>query len=270
MKIVALVVLLVAIVVGAWFVLRPKPEPVLPPPPVVVKPDPQIKVIGTSVQGRALQSFTFGHGSTTLAFVGGIHGGYEWNSVELAQKAVEYLKANPSFLPPGLTVTVIPNANPDGFALGKEASARFNANKVDLNRNFDCEWQAEATWRGEQVSAGTAAFSEPEAQALRDFFLAVKPSAVIFWHSQANTVYASKCAGNILPETKTIMNTYAAAAGYGTAETFDAYAVTGAAEDWLASINIPAITVELKTHETVEWDQNLAGIKALMGYYSLN
>jgi len=42
---------------------------------------------------------------------------------------------------------------------------------------------------------------------------------------------------------------------------------TGDAEGWLASINIPAITVELKTRDTTEWNQNLAGIKAIFGYY---
>ncbi|MDA1334643.1 MAG: hypothetical protein O2794_01340 [bacterium] len=48
---------------------------------------------------------------------------------------------------------------------------------------------------------------------------------------------------------------------------FDAYEITGDAEGWLASINIPAITVELKTHETIEWSQNKAGIEALFKYY---
>ena len=64
------------------------------------------------------------------------------------------------------------------------------------------------------------------------------------------------------------MNVYAKASGYNAIKTFDSYAITGDSEGWLASINIPAITVELKTHETVEWEQNLAGIKALLDYYN--
>jgi hypothetical protein len=63
------------------------------------------------------------------------------------------------------------------------------------------------------------------------------------------------------------MNAYAGATGYKAVDTFDAYEVTGDAEGWLASIGIPAITVELKTHEAVEWDRNLAGIKAMFAYY---
>ena len=118
------------------------------------------------------------------------------------------------------------------------------------------------------MSAGTAAFSEPEAAALRDFVLAEKPKAVVFWHSQANNVYASECEDGVLPTTLTLMSTYATAAGYGEVPVFDAYPITGDAEGWLASIGIPAVTVEMKGYETTEWTKNLAGIEATLGLYS--
>jgi hypothetical protein len=38
-------------------------------------------------------------------------------------------------------------------------------------------------------------------------------------------------------------------------------------EAWLAKVGIPAITVELTTHEDVEWEKNLAGIKSIFEYY---
>lgn len=122
-------------------------------------------------------------------------------------------------------------------------------------------------WRGNVVSAGTAPFSEPEARAIRDFTLTNSPTAVVFWHSQANTVYASECEDGIMPATIDIMDAYAKAAGYNAVDSFDAYEVTGDAEGWLASIGIPAITVELETHETIEWDRNLAGVLAIFEYY---
>lgn len=240
-------------------------------------------VIGYSVEGRALEAYTYGSGTTHLVFVGGIHGGYEWNSVVLAYEMMDYLKAQPTMLGNDVMVTVIPNANPDGvfrivgkegrFAAsdvpaGDQSAGRFNANKVDLNRNFDCKWQPESTWRGNKVSAGTSAFSEPEARAVRDFALKQKPDGFIFWHSQANAVYASECTAGILPETRAMMSAYAAAAGYTPVDTFDAYTVTGDAEGWLASVGIPAITVELATHEAVEFEKNLAGVKALMTRYA--
>ena len=267
------------------------PSPATPTPPVdlslVNRPKYKYKIIGTSVEGRKLETYTYGTGTTILVFVGGVHGGYEWNSVLLANQFIDYLSKNPKTVPSNLSVTVIPNLNPDAvFAVtGKEGrftmadvstdqavltAARFNANKVDLNRNFDCKWQATSTWQKKKVSGGTVAFSEPETAAFRDFVLAIKPAGVVFWHSKSNAVYASQCEKGILPATLEMMKTYATAADYPAVKTFDAYATTGAADDWLASQKIPAITVELSTHETIEWDKNLAGIKALLGYYGQN
>jgi len=40
--------------------------------------------------------------------------------------------------------------------------------------------------------------------------------------------------------------------------------VTGDASDWLATIGVPSIGAELKTHETVEFEQNLAGLEAVI------
>ncbi len=251
---------------------------------ILVIPGPVRLVIGTSVEGREIEAFTYGTGKKHFLFVGGIHGGYEWNSVLLAYNLMDYLKAFPEKIPPTMQVTIIPSANPDGVyevigiegrfestdvppETGVAGKGRFNAHNVDLNRNFDCKWKPESKWRGNTVSAGTAVFSEPEASAIRDFVLASNPTAAIFWHSQSNAVYASECTEGILPETRILMDTYAKAAGYLAVDTFDAYEVTGDAEGWLASIGIPAITVELKTHETIEWEKNLAGVTGLFTHY---
>jgi murein tripeptide amidase MpaA len=100
-------------------------------------------------------------------FVGGIHGGYEWNSILLAYEMADYLKGNPSVIPANLTVHIIPNLNPDGLflatglegrfvatditsnAMHTSGVGRFNANKVDLNRNFDCKWAQRKYLAGE-------------------------------------------------------------------------------------------------------------------------
>lgn len=246
---------------------------------------PQHTIIGTSVEGRQIEAYTYGKGNTPVLFVGGIHGGYEWNSVLLSYQFMDYLETHPEIIPENLRIVVIPSANPDGvYAVIKKegrfaradvpavvdttGTGRFNAHNVDLNRNFDCKWKPESTWRGNTVSAGTAAFSEPEAVAIRDFVLATKPASVVFWHSQSNAIYASECEAGILPETRAIMNAYSSGSTYPAVDSFTAYAITGDAEGWLASINIPAITVELKTHESIEWDRNLAGINALFAHYA--
>jgi predicted deacylase len=287
-----IVLILVAIVVGVFIIAGPHQAPPVVQPLVETKAvSPIHSVIGQSVQGRNIDAYTYGIGTTHLMFVGGIHGGYEWNSVILAYTFMDYLDANPdlyssnsSSSPASLTITVIPSANPDAVysVVGKEGRftaadvstsskvltrARFNADDVDLNRNFDCKWQPKSTWQSKTVSAGKSAFSEPEAAALRDYIESFHPDATIFWHSQSNAVYASQCKDGILPVTLDIMNAYSKASGYPAVKTFDAYTTTGAADDWMASIGMPAITVELKTHDTIEWSRNLAGIKSFIGYF---
>lgn len=267
-----------------YFFLREKQ---IEPPPVsesVELDEIKSEVIGTSVQGRKITAYTYGDGDTKLIFVGGIHGGYEWNSVLLAYELMDYLEENPEVVPQNISVIIVPSANPDGVyeVVGKEdrfeavdvpanlpvGTGRFNANGVDLNRNFDCRWQPKSMWRGNVVSAGNSVFSEPEAIAIRDLVLNTRPAAVVFWHSQSNAVYASECEEGILAETRVLMNSYAGAAGYPAVDVFDAYPVTGDAEGWLASIGIPAITIELSTHESIEWQKNLAGFKAVLKQYA--
>jgi len=247
----------------------------------------ETKNIGLSVENREINVTTFGSGETDLLFVGGIHGGYEWNSVLLAYEIIDYITENPSVVPDDIKIHIIPNLNPDGlfyvlkregrFTLldvnldeGRIGEGRFNANGVDLNRNFDCKWAPESSWRGNIVSAGSAPFSEPEATALKKYVDEISPESAIFWHSQANTVYASECENGIIPETITIMNLYADAARYNKVESFEAYPITGDVEGWLASVGIPAITVELESYKNSEFERNLAGVKSLLKFYSIS
>lgn len=277
--------LLVVIAAGVfsvfvWYKNSTKVEP----PPLIELPTTKYQIIGKSVEGRKIEAYTYGQGTKHLVFVGGIHGGYEWNSVYLAYRFMDYLETNPDFISEDIKVTVIPSMNPDGLYMvtkkdgiftvadittnvASTTAGRFNANKVDLNRNFDCKWQSGGKWKGNDVSAGTGPFSEPEAMALRDFTLSEKPQAFVFWHSQAGAVYASQCGSGILPETIGIMDSYSRAAGYAAVRSFDSYVITGAADDWLSTIGIPAISVELTDHNNIEWDKNLAGIKSLFDYY---
>ncbi|MCX6712697.1 MAG: M14 family metallopeptidase [Candidatus Vogelbacteria bacterium] len=242
-------------------------------------------VIGKSVEGRDIIAYNYGTGATKLLFVGGIHGGYEWNTVLLAYQLMDYLKANPNVIPKNIQVTVIPVLNPDGlnrvvgtssrFAAGDVPKAqeiliagRFNAHQVDLSRNFDCDWQSKGTWQTRSVSGGSAAFSEPESLALKNYIEAGKPSAAVFWYSAAGGVFSSSCHAGVSAETRLLTNTYAKAAGYPAYEEFTSYEITGDAVNWLAKENIPAASVLLTTHDNVEWDKNLAAVKAVINSYA--
>jgi predicted deacylase len=261
------------------------------PEPIVETPEPtvatsSITTIGYSVEKRPITAHHFGNGSTSLLFVGGIHGGYEWNSSALAYEFINAFTSGQVTPPQNITVTIIPTLNPDGLftATGiigaftpdmvpdtdthQTGNGRFNSNGVDLNRNFDCKWQPESSWRNQKVSAGSAPFSEPEAMALKQLVELTSPAAVVFWHSQANAVYGSECHDGVLPETLAVLTSYSDAAGYTAIPRFDAYPVTGDAEGWLATLSIPAITVELGTRTTTEWEKNRAGVIALLSKYA--
>ena len=242
-------------------------------------------VIGKSVEGRDITAYSYGTGSKKILFVGGIHGGYEWNTVLVAYQLMDYLTANSTAVPANEQVTVIPVLNPDGLfkVVGTDGrftaadvpssqslvvSGRFNANQVDLNRNFDCDWQPTGMWQNTAVDGGSAVFSEPETQAFKSFIATYAPSAVVGWYSAAGGVYSSSCDSGILPETKAITDVYAKASGYPAHAAFDSYALTGDMENWLAKQKIPAISVLLTDHTDVEWDKNLAGVQALIAYYA--
>lgn len=230
-----------------------------------------VSIIGKSLQGKDITAYIFGTGSTSLLFVGGIHGGYEANTVRLTEAVVEEFQLHPEVIPKNVTVHIIPNLNPDGYALPITASnfdRRMNANGVDLNRNFDCRWAPESSWKSEVVSAGESAFSEPEAAALRDYVASSTPAAAVFWHSAGGAVFTSECGSGVLPQTETLMNTYASAASYDAAGLWTAYAITGDAEGWLANIGIPAVTVELETRDSIEWTRNWAGVVATLQLYA--
>lgn len=242
-------------------------------------------VIGESVDGNEIKAYRFGTGATELLFVAGAHGGYEWNTVLLAQEMMDYLKKNPTFVPENIKLTIIPVLNPDGLKntvgttgtftkanvptdSSKTVAGRFNSNEVDLNRNFDCDWKPEAKWQNKTVSGGTSAFSEPESMAIKNYVETNKPTAVVALYSAAGGVFASSCGGTISEETKAIMKAYADASKYPAQADFDFYDITGDMINWLAKNNIPAISILLTNHTDTELTKNLAGVEALIKYYN--
>ncbi len=239
-------------------------------------------VIGSSEGGRDIIAYRFGTGDNKALFVGGIHGGYAWNTSLLAYELIDFLSANPSAVPEGVQVVVIPVVNPDGLAkvvadnegfsansvnTASEATVagRFNENTVDLNRNFDCGWKTTGVWQNKTVSGGTSAFSESESRAVRDFVVSYKPDAVVVWYSAAGGVYASSCEGKtVSSDTTALTNLFAQASGYPAHQSFDAYETSGDMVNWLAKNGIPAISVLLTDHTNTEWEKNRKGIEAVL------
>ncbi len=222
--------------------------------------------IGYSVQGRPLTVYRLGTGPIKRALIGGIHGGYEWNTVDLMTKTLEYLRANPDVVPPAVTLYILPNANPDGYAAGTDAlHARVNANGVDLNSNWDYQWAMTATHDTRLVSAGTAPFSEPETVAMRDFIVDQQIEAMVFYHSPLTAVFQG--AGITTSKTVELAKLLAKATGYRyLPEGVAGQITTGDSIDWLTVQGFTAIEVELSTHQNLDWEQNLRGVGAFLNW----
>lgn len=263
--------------------MTPTPEMSVVEPIADIRPGEQ--VLGHSADGHPIDLYTFGYGVNELVFVGAIHGGYEWNTANLAYRAIQHLDQNPEIIPPTVTVHIVPVLNPDGLvAVGAPTGGawisadqvaedttpgRTNANGVDLNRNWDCIWTADARWGEGRISGGTAPFSEPETAMLRDFLLSRRERlrGVIFWHSSWGKVVPAKCNDQPHPPSDELATVYGDASGYGVAE-FVAYPITGDASDWLATQGVASVAVELTNHESMDWSRNVTALEALLDYYA--
>ena len=258
----------------------PPPTPITEPtqtatasPTATADLGPEWSAVGRSVLGSAIENVRFGMGPKSIIFVGGLHAGSAPSTVSLAQRAITYFTDNPQTIPPTVTLYIIPNANPDSPYAPGELSGRLNANGVDLNRNWDCRWKEDASFRGSVVagSGGPAPFSEPETQALRDFILDTRPAAVVFWEARAQDGLSSPgtCGARPLASLPPA-ETYGIAAGYPIADFEDLtnQVLNGDGTNWIDQQGIPAIAVLLPEYENVDWNNNLAGMRAILDSYA--
>jgi predicted deacylase len=221
--------------------------------------------IGMSAQGRPITAVQVGDGPRKLVIVGDTHGGPEANTYTLTLQLVEHFRAFPEEVPPNVRLYLIPTINPDGLALG----SRFDSLGVDLNRNMDTTLDAcpENDWSRTVFGAygvvsntgGPFPESQLEARLTRNFLL--DASGAIFLHSNAGLVFPAYCEHR--PSIQ-MAKVYADAAGYLYQRYWTRYMISGAMADWASSMGIAAITPELLTATSSEFEQNLAGIRAVL------
>jgi hypothetical protein len=216
---------------------------------------------GTSAEGRELRGLRIGTGARILMLVGAVHGGFETNTSALIEQLAAHFRDHPADLLPDVSLILIPSLNPDGVSRGRVLEGRFNANGVDLNRNWGCGWEPVAYFRDQVVGAGDAPFSEPETAALSALIQSVQPSAVLFYHAAADGVFAGDCGGDV--GSAAMSEAYGRAAEYGYEDGFSRYPVTGTGPAWVNSIGIPSADVELASATDPEFDRNLRGVMAV-------
>ncbi len=165
---------------------------------------------------------------------------------------------------------IVPIVNPDGYEYSWNTDRMWRKNRrqnsggtwgVDLNRNWDINWGGEGSSGSgsSDTYRGTAPFSEPETQVVRDFVLAQPHGrAHIDFHSYSQLIlYPWGFTSATPPEPD---NTYFVQMGAGMAAAIKAvhnktyvpqhaielYAASGIMSDWTYTAGLYGFTIELR------------------------
>lgn len=226
-------------------------------------------VIGYSVQDRPLEVYRFGRGLTGRLIVAGMHGGGEYNTIQMADLLIVYLQeGHPEIVPADVTLYILRDLNPDGEARAHSYLGRANANRVDLNRNWDANWQKDwpraGCWTRTYVTGGKSPGSEPETQALMAFIQNHHFDALINYHSAALGIFAD----GLPPDDYSIRlaQTVAAVTTYHYPPIDTGCKYTGGFTDWANENNIAALDVELTDHTNTDYEMNLKVLNIFLNW----
>jgi protein MpaA len=133
-------------------------------------------VMGYSSQGRPIIVERFGSEGPVVLMFHTIHGN-EVPAEQLGERMRTWLLLNPNAWE-DLQVLFVTQVNPDGYVM----DTRFNANGVDLNRNFPAtNFEATATF-------GPSPASEPETQVIVSLVVDSEPTAIVAVHSPLDAI----------------------------------------------------------------------------------
>lgn len=236
------------------------------PTPFVLVGGNRPAIIGYSVSGRPIEVYTFGKGPNQRMIVAGIHGGYEWNTIALADELITHINENPEAIPSDVTLYILRNLNPDGDARDHGIDGRVNDHGVDLNRNFPANWAADweraGCWNYGPTTGGTGPGSEPETRALMSFLQTHRIQALISYHSAALGVFPG---GEPWEENST---DFAEALSKVTKYPFPPIdtgcTFTGTLADYAVELGTVSVDMELSTHKFTDFSRNLKALNLLL------
>ena len=227
-------------------------------------------IIGYSLAGRPIEAYAFGEGEREYLIVAGIHGGYEGNTIALANDLITYLNENPEVIPDGTRLYIIRNMNPDGEARSNDVDGRVNNNGVDLNRNFPSEnwtadWDRDGCWILGPTTGGLYAGSEPETRTVMGFITSHKIVALISYHSAALGVFPGGAPWE--EASKRLAKALSKETRYPYPPIDTGCEYTGTLADWAVENTVgAAVDMELSTHKNTDFDRNLKALKVLLSF----
>ncbi len=226
--------------------------------PVELSPPPAetTRICGFSREGKPITMTVFGTAPPAVFIFGGIHGN-EPTSALLAHRLIEHLRTNPT-LYASCQVAILPEANPDGLALG----TRGNIHGVDLNRNFPASnYPADGNL---PVVHGPFAGSEPETQAILEAIRQVKPVRIVSIHS----IQRGRHGNNFDGPARALAEEMSRHNGYPILPTMG-YPTPGSFGTWAGvDQRIPTITLELPADNDSDtcWEENGQALLAVIRY----
>ncbi|MDO6496768.1 M14 family zinc carboxypeptidase [Photobacterium sanguinicancri] len=169
----------------------------------------RLENIGDTHEGRPImmvtvsQDVAYADLKPALLYTGTIHA-REWIGIELAVNFIQYLLDNYPSNPDVVealtrnTMYMVPCLNPDGFEYSRQHFSFWRKNRrdngdgtfgVDLNRNFGINFRRSTNTQS-NIYGGSAAFSEPETQAIKGFVESHNNIRIALdYHSQGNVFF---------------------------------------------------------------------------------
>lgn len=238
--------------------------------PFVLADGPRPTIIGFSLAARPIEVYTFGEGKKEYLIVAGIHGGYEWNTIALANELITHLSENPDAIPSDVTLHIIRNMNPDGEARAHGVDGRVNNNGVDLNRNFPSEnwmkeWDRNGCWIYRPTTGGIYGGSEPETRSVMGFIQNHELEAVISYHSAALGVFPGGVPWT--EPSKKLAQALAKVTDYPYPPIDTGCEYTGTLADWAVENGVgAAVDMELRNHRDTDFEENLKALKIFLDF----
>ena len=211
-------------------------------------------VLGHSVKNQEISKIIIGDGTGMAVVIVGNLDGTQTNTRDLVNAMVNHFDENPQEVPKHAAFYLVPSINPDGAAVND----RYNANDVDINRNWDTvDWTpnpGEPGYpEGKPGAGGSEPFSEPETQALRDLLLELKRQGrdilLVALHSSVNLLPGK---GQVFPGSTTsglhgssvdVAELFASRMTYSVKTEWSDYTTAGESITWCAEQDITAIDV---------------------------